>query len=110
MTPQRRLLSVGRHRSSHRTPCHSPTPTAPRFASISPPVSAAEPAGVVGEDAGPQQFQLHNSNAAAFIHSRLGLSSKARHPMESIIRGKAYVLGDNIDTDQIIPAIYLSFD
>jgi 3-isopropylmalate/(R)-2-methylmalate dehydratase small subunit len=30
--------------------------------------------------------------------------------MESIIRGKAYVLGDNIDTDQIIPAIYLSFD
>jgi len=30
--------------------------------------------------------------------------------MESIIRGKAYVLGDNIDTDQIIPAKYLSFD
>jgi len=30
--------------------------------------------------------------------------------METIIRGKAYVLGDNIDTDQIIPAKYLSFD
>lgn len=30
--------------------------------------------------------------------------------MESVIRGRAYVLGDNIDTDQIIPAIYLSFD
>jgi len=30
--------------------------------------------------------------------------------MESVISGKAYVLGDNIDTDQIIPAIYLSFD
>jgi 3-isopropylmalate/(R)-2-methylmalate dehydratase small subunit len=30
--------------------------------------------------------------------------------MESIIRGKAYVMGDNVDTDQIIPAIYLSFD
>src|SRR3954447_13079149 len=30
--------------------------------------------------------------------------------MESVITGKAYVLGDNIDTDQIIPAIYLSFD
>ena len=30
--------------------------------------------------------------------------------MESIITGKAYVLGDNIDTDQIIPAQYLSFN
>jgi len=30
--------------------------------------------------------------------------------MESIITGKAYVLGDNIDTDQIIPAKYLSFN
>ena len=30
--------------------------------------------------------------------------------MESVIRGKAYVLGDNVDTDQIIPAKYLSFN
>src|SRR6202044_4212354 len=30
--------------------------------------------------------------------------------MQSIITGKAYVLGDNIDTDQIIPAHYLSFN
>ena len=30
--------------------------------------------------------------------------------MQSIITGKAYVLGDNIDTDQIIPAKYLSFN
>jgi 3-isopropylmalate/(R)-2-methylmalate dehydratase small subunit len=30
--------------------------------------------------------------------------------MESIIKGKAYVLGDNVDTDQIIPAQYLSFN
>src|SRR5947209_17753833 len=30
--------------------------------------------------------------------------------MESKISGKAYVLGDNIDTDQIIPAEYLSFN
>jgi 3-isopropylmalate/(R)-2-methylmalate dehydratase small subunit len=30
--------------------------------------------------------------------------------MESIITGKAYVLGDNIDTDQIIPAQYLTFN
>ena len=29
---------------------------------------------------------------------------------QSVIRGKAYVLGDDIDTDQIIPAEYLSFD
>src|SRR5215212_5499733 len=30
--------------------------------------------------------------------------------MDSIITGRAYVLGDNIDTDQIIPAQYLSFN
>jgi len=30
--------------------------------------------------------------------------------MQSIIRGKAYVLGDNLDTDQIIPAKYLSYN
>src|SRR3982751_1990507 len=30
--------------------------------------------------------------------------------MEPIVTGKAYVLGDNIDTDQIIPAQYLSFN
>src|SRR5213595_3222829 len=30
--------------------------------------------------------------------------------MESLITGRAYVLGDNLDTDQIIPAQYLSFN
>lgn len=30
--------------------------------------------------------------------------------MEKIIRGKAFVLGNNIDTDQIIPAHYLSYN
>jgi len=30
--------------------------------------------------------------------------------VETIITGKAYVLGDNLDTDQIIPAQYLSFN
>ena len=30
--------------------------------------------------------------------------------MQSIVTGKAFVLGDNIDTDQIIPAHYLSFN
>src|SRR5437667_3835032 len=30
--------------------------------------------------------------------------------MQNIITGKAYVLGDNVDTDQIIPAHYLTFD
>ncbi len=30
--------------------------------------------------------------------------------MEQQIRGKAYVVGDNIDTDQIIPAEYLSYN
>src|SRR5881275_2060214 len=30
--------------------------------------------------------------------------------MHKSITGKAYVLGDNVDTDQIIPAQYLTFD
>src|ERR1700722_16154908 len=30
--------------------------------------------------------------------------------MQSVITGKPYVLGDNVDTDQIIPAQYLTFD
>ena len=30
--------------------------------------------------------------------------------MQSMIAGKAYVLGDNLDTDQIIPAQYLTFN
>ncbi len=30
--------------------------------------------------------------------------------MEKTIRGKAFVLGDNVDTDQIIPAEYLSYN
>src|SRR5437667_8541856 len=31
-------------------------------------------------------------------------------PMQSTIQGKAYVLGDNVDTDQIIPAQYLTLN
>src|SRR5438445_3079491 len=30
--------------------------------------------------------------------------------MQKIVTGKAYVLGDNVDTDQIIPAQYLTFN
>ena len=30
--------------------------------------------------------------------------------MEKIIRGKAFVVGDNVDTDQIIPAEFLSYN
>src|SRR5436189_3769762 len=30
--------------------------------------------------------------------------------MQTTITGKAYVLGDNVDTDQIIPAQYLTYN
>ena len=30
--------------------------------------------------------------------------------MEKVIRGKVFVVGDHVDTDQIIPAKYLSYD
>ena len=30
--------------------------------------------------------------------------------MQQTITGRAYVLGDNVDTDQIIPAVYLTFN
>jgi 3-isopropylmalate/(R)-2-methylmalate dehydratase small subunit len=30
--------------------------------------------------------------------------------MQQVIRGKAFVVGDNVDTDQIIPAEYLSYN
>ncbi|MGN6505356.1 MAG: hypothetical protein ACTHM6_07320 [Tepidisphaeraceae bacterium] len=33
-----------------------------------------------------------------------------KSPMQTVITGKVYVLGDNIDTDQIIPAEYLKYD
>src|SRR5256885_2982901 len=46
----------------------------------------------------------------------LPVGIRARHQslqrtnMDTVVTGKAYVLGDNIDTDQIIPAQYLSFN
>ena len=30
--------------------------------------------------------------------------------MQSVTRGRAFVLGDNVDTDQIIPAEYLTYN
>src|SRR5205085_3337337 len=38
------------------------------------------------------------------------LTGNRDFPMQTDITGKAYVLGDNVDTDQIIPAQYLTFD
>src|SRR5689334_14400403 len=40
---------------------------------------------------------------------RVQIGSNKVH-MQSTITGKAYVLGDNVDTDQIIPAQYLTFN
>jgi len=52
---------------------------------------------------------LHSSR---FTSSRFHLFPFFRiiPTMQNLITGKAYVLGDNIDTDQIIPAQYLSFN
>ena len=38
------------------------------------------------------------------------LTGNRDFPMQTDITGKAYVLGDNVDTDQIIPAQYLTFN
>src|SRR3984957_336418 len=39
-----------------------------------------------------------------------GKKTIPRGHMQNIISGKAYVVGDNLDTDQIIPAQYLSYN
>jgi len=42
---------------------------------------------------------------------RRAISSRSQEQiMQTVITGRAYVLGDNLDTDQIIPAHYLSFN
>src|ERR1700758_1794670 len=41
---------------------------------------------------------------------KAGLSTPGDSMTAKIIQGKAYVLGDNVDTDQIIPAQYLTFN
>src|SRR2546429_3255335 len=45
-----------------------------------------------------------------FRDSDFGFLREGRISMQQIIQGKAYVLGDNVDTDQIIPAQYLTFN
>ncbi len=47
--------------------------------------------------------EIFAANAAVFTR-------KLSHTMQTIIEGKAYVLGDNVDTDQIIPAEYLTYN
>jgi 3-isopropylmalate/(R)-2-methylmalate dehydratase small subunit len=39
-----------------------------------------------------------------------GIDVYERMSMQDVIRGRAYVLGDNVDTDQMIPAQYLSLN
>ena len=39
-----------------------------------------------------------------------GAGTQGLATMEQTIRGKAFVVGDNVDTDQIIPAEYLSYN
>ncbi len=51
---------------------------------------------------------LFPTGAIAY-HAPLSEEKDSFH-MENVISGKAYVLADNIDTDQIIPAQYLSFN
>src|SRR5216110_3619021 len=54
--------------------------------------------------------RLYIAAARPIICRSRFLASNGRALMQTIITGKAYVLGENIDTDQIIPAQYLSFN
>src|SRR3954447_24612160 len=55
--------------------------------------------------------RLYNAPASPIILlPKFARQKRTEDPMETIITGKAYVLGDNLDTDQIIPAQYLSFN
>jgi len=52
----------------------------------------------------------HNVHTSRLKRSDIQPVIAGRIQMETKISGKAFVLGDDIDTDQIIPAEYLSFD
>jgi 3-isopropylmalate/(R)-2-methylmalate dehydratase small subunit len=52
--------------------------------------------------------KLENSNVAMFSLKRCPLPFKFGMDMQSVFKGPVYVVRDNIDTDQIIPAQYLN--
>src|SRR4051794_30222106 len=56
-----------------------------------------------------RSFELLARTAMAWFYSPPRQSYSSGH-MESVITGVAYVLADNVDTDQISPAQSLSFN
>src|SRR5213592_3015750 len=56
------------------------------------------------------QISVHRRRIAYYFRFRCDMQFFLKEVMQNIITGRAYVLGDNVDTDQIIPAQYLSFN
>ena len=56
---------------------------------------------------GREIFNKDTSWQTASLRMTSSINLKFERKMKKIIKGKAFVLGDNIDTDQIIPAEHL---
>src|SRR5207247_279103 len=81
-------------------------------------VTGAETTGSAARSRGPGPFDHgHRTHvrrgstlACAGVEQPRRTRARSSPLMQHVITGKAFVLGDNVDTDQIIPAQYLTYN